>query len=365
MSEALSLAGSNLKRTFKRSGFSLDVPSVEACAGCTLALLGPSGSGKSTLLHLLGLLERPDSGDILLGGRTVTPADRDAVLSMAAVFQRPYLFKGPVGENVAYGLTARGIRGADRAERVASALERVGLAGYEDRSALRLSGGEAQRVSLARALVLDPKVLLLDEPFASLDPLLKRRLTHDFATILRNERVTVVYVTHDQDEALVVADRIALMNEGRIVACGPTEEIAGLAEDEWTAAFLGVEAASRGTVARVSEGLSYVEVGDTVVALAGIAQPGSEVVFAIRPEDVLLLEAHAEMPLATARNRLPATVTELEPRGATMLVTLEAAGLRLASSVSRAAVAELQLAPGSEVLAVFKATAVQWRPAEE
>ncbi len=107
------------------------------------------------------------------------------------------------------------------AARIAAALERVGLAGYETRSALALSGGEAQRVALARALVVEPRVLLVDEPLASLDPLLKHRLTHDFASILREADVTVLYVTHDQDEAFVVADRVAIMNDGRIVARGP------------------------------------------------------------------------------------------------------------------------------------------------
>jgi tungstate transport system ATP-binding protein len=364
VSGALSLSGRNLTRTFKGNDFSLDVPFVEACAGCTLALLGPSGSGKTTLLHLLGLLDRPDTGEVFLGGKSVTPGDREAVLSMAAVFQRPYLFKGSISANVEYGLAVRGVPKARRGAMAESALARVGLEGYGTRSALQLSGGEAQRVSLARALVVEPKVLLVDEPLASLDPLLKRRLTHDFATILHEEQVTVVYVTHDQDEALVVADRVALMNEGRIVAHGFTEDVAGIAEDEWTASFLGIEPAFRGTVFGVSEGLAEVRCGEATITLVGEPEPRSEVLVAVRPEDVLLFEPGAKMPHTTARNRLKAHVTALEPRGATLRVALEANGVRLASSVSRAAVSELGLKPGSEVLAVFKATAVRWRAAD-
>lgn len=362
MSRPLSLAGRGLRHAYRRGGFRLDVPEVEVEAGGALALLGPSGSGKSTLLHLLGLLDRPDSGVVELDGRPISPKDRPARLSMAAVFQRPYLFKGSVAQNVAYGLAVRGVPRSQRAPRVAAALERVGLEGYESRSALALSGGEAQRVSLARALVIEPHVLLLDEPLASLDPLLKRRLTHDFATILRDSAVTVVYVTHDQDEALVVADHIAIMNEGRIVAFGPSEQIAGLAEDEWTASFLGVEPARAARVRSVMDGLSELEADGVAVWAAGEGPIGSEVVFSVRPEDVLLFEADVELPITTARNRLAATVTALEPRGSTVRATLEAGGVRLASSVSRMAVAELGLAVGSRVLVVFKATAVRWRP---
>jgi molybdopterin-binding protein len=360
--EPLSLRGEGIIKTYKKGGFSLDVPSVEAPAGTTLALLGPSGSGKSTLLHILGLLERPDSGRVLLGGRPVDSRDRAARLVMAAVFQRPYLFKGSVGANVAYGLMARGVSHAERDERVAAALERVGLAGYEERSALALSGGEAQRVSLARALVLEPQILLVDEPLASLDPLLRRRLTHDFATILRDAHVTVVYVTHDQDEAFVVADRIAVMRDGRIVSCGSTDEISGIAVEEWTAAFLGVEPAIRGRVVGVEGGLAEVDVNGTLVVIVGEPEVGCEILLAVRPEDVVLFEPGGDLPLTTARNRLEAQVTSIEERGATFRVTLESNGAGLASSVSRAAAAELDLRVGSPVVAVFKATAVRWRP---
>jgi len=127
-------------------------------------------------------------------------------------------------------------------------------------------------------------VLLVDEPLASLDPLLKRRLTHDFATILRAAQVTVVYVTHDQDEALVVADHIAIMNEGRIIAFGTAEKIAGLAEDEWTASFLGIEPAVRGSVVSSHDGLVEIGIAEQIVTVAGEAPVGAEVLFLqVRP----------------------------------------------------------------------------------
>jgi len=361
--EALSLVGEGLKRSFRRGSFTLDVPRIEVPAGSVLALLGPSGSGKSTLLEVLGLLEKPSAGRVLLGGREVHMRDRVARLQMAAVFQRPYLFKGTVGGNIAYGLVARGVPRSQHAALIAAAAERVGLAGWESRSALALSGGEAQRVALARALVVEPRVLLVDEPLASLDPLLKRQLTHDFASILHGSGVTVLYVTHDQDEAMIVADRVAIMNAGRITAEGPAEEAMSLPQNAWTAAFLGLEEPLEGRVRSVTDGLAEIVVGGSRLFVTGNPEPTSRIVLAVRPEDVLLFEATAELPASTARNRLHATVVSVVPRGATNHVVLDADGLRLASSVSRAATAELRLRPGVKVLAIFKASAVRWGPA--
>jgi molybdopterin-binding protein len=361
----LSLIGEGLRRSYRRGSFTLDVPRVEVAAGTVLALLGPSGSGKTTLLSLLGLLEKPSAGRVLIGGREAGMHDREARLHMAAIFQRPYLFKGTVGGNVAYGLVARRVPRSEHAGRVAAALERVGLAGSEKRSALALSGGEAQRVALARALVLEPRILLADEPLTSLDPLLKRQLTDDFASILRESGVTVLYVTHDQDEAMVVAQRVAIMCAGRIVSEGPAEEAMNLPRDAWTASFLGLEEPLEGTVLSVTEGLAEVDVGAGRIFVTGQPAPRSRIVLAVRPEDVLLFETSAEMSISTARNHLRATVVSVTTHGATNHVVLDAGGLRLASSVSRAATADLDLRPGVQVLALFKASAVRWGPAPD
>jgi molybdopterin-binding protein len=360
MTQAPALAAENVTRAYAKSGFALDVERIEAPAGSVLVLLGPSGSGKTTLLHILGLLEQPDSGRILLNGREVTVGDRNARLQMAAVFQRPYLFKGDVAGNVAYGLDVRGVSAAEKSTRVAAALDRVGLAGYQQRSALALSGGEAQRVSLARALVLEPSVLLLDEPLSSLDPLLKQRLAHDFARILRESGATAIWVTHDQDEALLVADHIAVMNAGRIVTSGPADGVMTLPTDEWTASFLGLEQPQTGIVRSSADGLVEIGCGESSVVVTGAATVGSTAKFAVRPEDVILFADGVQLPLSTARNQLPARVVSVQGRGTTSHIVLDAAGIRLAASVSRASAADLGLEPGRQVLAVFKATAVRW-----
>jgi len=353
-----SVLGEGLRRTYLGRAV-VDVPRIEIPAGATFALLGTSGAGKSTLLRILGLLERPDMGIVRYDGRIVSARDRAARLQVAAVFQKPHLLRGTVGENVAYGLQLRGVRGAERGQLVAEGLERVGMAGWEERSALKLSGGEAQRVALARALVLRPRFLLLDEPLSYLDPLIKRKLTRAFAQILREDGITTLYVTHDQDEALVVADHIGIMHEGRIVQSGPAEEVVSLPADHWVAGFLGTEALSLGEVRSQTEGIATIATDGTTVYAETDFLPGDRVAFGVRPEDVLLFEADAELPATSARNRLEAIVEDIRPRGSTNYLTLQVGALRLGSTVSRAAVAELGLTPGVPVLAVFKATAVR------
>jgi len=365
VTNGLALGAEGLRRRLK-TGFAVEVDRLEVPSGRTVAILGPSGSGKSTLLSMLGLLERPDTGRILLDGRPVTTADRRARLAMAAVFQRPYLLKGSVADNVAYGLKLRRVSLAERAVRVENALARVGLESFRDRSATTLSGGEAQRVALARALVLQPQVLLLDEPLASLDPLLKRRLVADFATILRKEAVTVVYVTHDHDEARIIADDITVMNGGRIVAHGPAQDVMTLPADEWTAEFLGMETPGRGIVRESSDGLSSIEAGaGTIVVGVGAYLPGTRVIFSVPPEDVMLAAAGVEIGPLSARNRLDGIVERIEPRGATWRVVVQIDGASLAATVSHAAVSELGLTPASRVQVIFKATAVRVAPAPE
>lgn len=337
----------------------VDVPRFDLCDGETHAILGPSGSGKSTLLRVLGLLERPAHGRITLDGRPVVAGDKSARMMMAAVFQNPYLFKGTVAENVAYGLRLRGVPRPERDDRVASALERVGLGGTQKSSALRLSGGEAQRVALARALVLEPRILLLDEPLSYLDPLIKRKLVTDFSEILSADGVTALYVTHDQDEAMVVADRVSIIHEGRVIRSGEVDEVMTLPTTPWVADFIGMDAALHGAIVDTEEGIADIMVESEHVHACTNLPVGADVLIGIRPEDVTLFAADAELPPSSARNRLRMRVESIKRMGSTDRVSLSANGLRIAASVSRASSRELGLEPGSDVLALFKATSVR------
>ncbi len=220
----------------------LDLESLEVDAGSVWAIVGPSGAGKTTLLRLLNGLEKPDAGRIWFFGQELTAANGLPALEvrrrMTMVFQTPVLFTATVAENVAYGLRVRGVDQGSVARRVARALDLVGLAGTERRGARSLSAGEAQRVSLARALVVEPEVLLLDEPTANLDPANAAIIESLLRRASGEMGVTVVLVTHNLFQARRVADHTGFLLDGRLVETGPTREFFERPADPRTRAFI-------------------------------------------------------------------------------------------------------------------------------
>jgi thiamine transport system ATP-binding protein len=359
-SAAPAVRGQNIKVTYGKRTV-LDVEHVSLAQGETYALLGASGAGKSTLLKVLGLLEKPTSGQVFHAEKQVGGRDLAARRTIAAVFQKPYLLRGSVADNVGYGLRLRRLPTAERNSRIAEALERVGLSGWEPRSALMLSGGEAQRVALARALVLRPQLMLLDEPLSYLDPLLKRQLTLEFAEILANEEVTALYVTHDRDEAAVVADRIGVMRDGRIIAEGDPESVIALPADPWVASFLETEMPFPGVVREWVNGTSTIDCGGTTVIAESHPEVGSRVLVGIRPADVILIDPGMMAPASDASNRIRCSVVDVMSSGASSRVVVEANGVRLAAAVSPASVDSMRLAPGNSVEVVFRPDAVRLR----
>ena len=213
--------------------------SLEIERGTLVTLLGPSGCGKTSTLRLIAGLEHPSSGRILIDGEDVThlsAAERD----VSMVFQSYALFPHMnVLENTTYGLLASGIRRARAEEMAAVKLAAVGLKGYEQRLPSELSGGQQQRVAVARAIVLEPKVLLFDEPLSNLDAKLRRRVRDDIRALQQQLGLTVVYVTHDQEEALAVSDRIVVMQGGHIVQDGTPRDLYERPTDRFIADFIG------------------------------------------------------------------------------------------------------------------------------
>ena len=271
----------------------LDRVSLEVRPGEFLTLLGPSGCGKTTLLRLLAGFEAPDAGRLLISGRDVgglAPYERP----VNTVFQHYALFPHrTVAGNVAFGLEARGLSSAAIAEKVARALDTVRLTGLGDRRIDQISGGQKQRVALARAVVLEPDVLLLDEPMAALDPKLRKEMQVELKNLQERLRITFLFVTHDQDEALVMADRIAVMNHGRIEQVDGPEELYEKPRTRFVADFLGVANLFRGEIVGVADGLARVRTESGLAFLAtndGGYRAGAPVLVGLRSEKISLTE---------------------------------------------------------------------------
>jgi spermidine/putrescine transport system ATP-binding protein len=276
----------------------VDGVSLDIGAGEFFSLLGPSGCGKTTTLRMIGGFELPTSGRIELRGRDVTndPPDKRPV---NMVFQNYALFPHlDVGENIAFGLRRRNVDKADIKRRVHEALDLVHLAGYEKRKPNQLSGGQQQRVALARALVNRPNVLLLDEPLGALDLKLRKQLQVELKRVQAEVGITFVYVTHDQEEALTMSDRIAVMNRGQVEQLGTPEELYERPTTRFVADFIGTTNLLTGAVERTdaSTALIRLEGGDTcVVAGRGLAV-GATVELSVRPESVLIKAANGSSP---------------------------------------------------------------------
>ena len=284
--------GSSMNLTLERIDVTLDgTPivdgvSLDVASGERLALLGPSGSGKSTLLRVAAGLQRPTGGRVLLDGRDVTrvPAHRRGV---GLVFQDAVLFPHrDVARKRRVRTRVAGLDDAERGARVAEALELVGMSGTERRDVLTLSGGEAQRVALARSLATRPDVLLLDEPLGSLDGPLRQRLQDDLRALFERLSLTVVHVTHDVGEAFAIGDRVAVLREGRVAQVATPDELWAQPADDWVARFLGmrnvVADGDRATVTR-PEAVRVVPGDDAVVV--GAERDGAVVWLRVRRDD--------------------------------------------------------------------------------
>ncbi|MFK7859782.1 MAG: ABC transporter ATP-binding protein [Granulosicoccus sp.] len=300
--KAASVKFEQVSKVYNDSVTAVDHVSLSVEAGELVTLLGPSGCGKTTTLRMIAGLEMPSDGKILIGDKDVTklPAtDRD----VSMVFQSYALFPHmSVMENVSYGLKISKFKKAEVIARAQEGLDLVGLSGYGSRLPSELSGGQQQRVAVARALVLEPQVLLFDEPLSNLDAKLRRQVRDDIRDIQTRLGLTVVYVTHDQEEALAVSDRIIVMNNSVIAQVGTPRELYDAPADAFVADFIGEANLLEATVTEVIDGMAMVDLGSgqmqisTPVRESGVG-PGR---IAVRPGRIQLLPANTPNTLAAS-----------------------------------------------------------------
>ncbi|MHB1133535.1 MAG: ABC transporter ATP-binding protein [Chloroflexota bacterium] len=357
MSDSAVLALSGVRVTFGER-VALDVPELAVRRGETLGVIGPNGCGKSTMLRVLALLQRPDQGEVRFGGRRVNGREALAFRRrLAIVFQEPLLLDTSVAENVAVGLRFRGLPTAEARRRGEKWLERLGVGGLGERRARTLSGGEAQRVSLARALVLEPEVLLLDEPFSALDAPTRAALLDDLGQVLAETALTTVLVTHDRGEAIALADRLAVLIAGTVRQLGTPEEVFTAPASEEVAAFVGVETIIPGRVEAQHEGLALVRTSAGLLEVVCPFAVGQAVKVLVRPEDVTLAPAEGVVKATSARNRLAGKIERIVSYGPLARVMVDC-GLPVVALITQQSRLELGFAPGLAVTASFKATAV-------
>ncbi len=337
----------------------VDDLSLDIERGKFFSMLGPSGCGKTTTLRMIGGFEEATEGTIYLGDADVTglpPFKRD----VNTVFQNYALFPHlTVYENVAFGLRRKRVNPSEIGSRVSSMLELVELPGYEQRKPSQLSGGQQQRVALARALINHPKVLLLDEPLGALDLKLRKQMQIELKRIQTEVGITFIYVTHDQEEAMTMSDRIAVMRAGRIEQLGNPEELYERPQTAFVAGFLGVSNLLEGEVAGIDNGLVTVRLRDGTLLRApseGAATSGA-VRVGVRPEK-LRVDASGEARATDGLNALAGTVLDASYIGVSTQYLVETAeGHRLTVYTQN-----LDTAGAGELLAGGQRVHLTWKP---
>jgi molybdate/tungstate transport system ATP-binding protein len=327
--------------------FALRDISFTLASGEIFVILGPSGAGKSVLLETIAGFHRPDSGSIRIGGIDMTGAQPEA-RRVGLIFQDYALFPHlTVAQNVQFG--CRG-----DLPRVRGLLDRLGLTALADRRPANLSGGEKQRVALARALAMDPRLFLFDEPLSALDAPTRDSLRDELKSLLRQLDLPAIYVTHDQAEALVLADTMAILRGGELIQAGTPSEVFNAPANEFVARFVGVETVLEGATLAVSDGDIRISVGSREVHAVG-ERASRRLLVCIRPENVAL--ARRVSADSSMRNQFDASVVSVAALGHLFKITLDC-GFPLVAYVTKQSYLELGLSPGTHVAAGFKATAV-------
>lgn len=338
----------------------LDISSFAIKPNGVIVIIGPNGSGKTTLLLSLALLLKPDRGGIFYCGNPVGYGAESLRLRrrFSMLFQDPLLLSGTVWDNVILGLRLRHVAKEEVKLRARKWLERFGIADLSGRQAKSLSGGEAKRVSLARAFVLEPEILFLDEPFSALDTPTHQNLLEDFRAVLHETKVSTVIVTHQIEEALILGDEVAVLFNGRIRQIGTAQEVFASPLDAEVAGFIKGGNILHGTIVAQDDGLVLIEVGNQKIEAVSPLIATNKVTVFLHYDDITISNIGAEQSLSSARNRLRGIITHVLPLGSQERVIVDCS-FPLTVLITRRSYEELGLDIGREVVVSFKASAVR------
>ncbi|UCG44961.1 MAG: ABC transporter ATP-binding protein, partial [Candidatus Bathyarchaeota archaeon] len=316
-------------------------------------IIGPNGSGKTTLLRILAFLDKPTVGEIYFNGVKVENGNRAQMrANCTMVFQKTALFDTTVDGNISYGLKLRKLSRREIAKRVCEVLELVKLEGYERRQAKKLSGGEQQRVSLARALALDTELLLLDEPTANLDPKNVSIIEEAIKNVRHEHETTIVTTTHNMFQAESITERAALVLRGKVVETGTSSEIFGKASRSLVG-FARLENIFSGISTVGIDGTSVVEVNDSVQIEAALRKPGKITVL-VRPEDIIVSKKAID---TSARNIFEGKIVSISEQDSTIKLKVDA-GTIFVAQITKRSFSEMRLNLNSKVFLTFKASSV-------
>lgn len=332
----------------------LEVGELAVDRGRVLGMLGPSGAGKTTLLRILCLLERPDAGEVMVDGKPASVRSLRTRRRMAAALQSQVLWRGTVIDNAEFGMRMRGVGRRDRRARAEAALEEVGLAGIEGRSVSEISGGQVQRVMIARALAVEPEVLFLDEPLAHIDEPLRESLAVGLRQFTRRTGCATVWVTHDRSEALSISDEVAVIDRGKLAQWGPAMQVFARPADDRVARLVGADNILPGKVVSNIDGIAEIDVGGPVFEAMSSLPAGTEVFLLVRPED---LSVWLSIPRdSSLRNRTQGRIKDVVALGPLEKLFVDSSP-PVVALITRPSYEELGLSVGSNVWLGFKAAA--------